>query len=146
MTLLDNCTSDVTTEKIVRPYLDLVSVLSAAGMCLASLCNALAQRWNGRDIVLVVDEIILVESDHFFSRLDNTSGTNSIRLIVILNPRFSTTVDLPINQYCGCDESRTRKSSDFPQQSASSVFQNLTQQGFLQVSLQTSYRINNITC
>ena len=94
MTLLNSCTLDLPTGMIDRPclpYLNLVSSLSAAGVCLATLCHALAKKWPKRDIVLVVDEIIMVESDHFFSNLDNISGTHSITLILILNPRFSAT-------------------------------------------------------
>ena len=149
MTLLDSCTSDVPTERIVRPYLDLASSLSAAGVCLATFCDALAKRWAGRDIVLVVDEIILVEWAHFFSNLDNISGTNSIRLILVLNPRFSTTMDefydefngpkaLLVKQKCKCDAARKSKALDPPQQR--SIFQDLPEESFQRVSLQTSYR------
>ena len=149
MTLLDSCTSDAPTERIVQPYLALVSSLSAAGVCLATLCDALAKRWPGREIVLVVDEIILVESDHFFSNLDNISGTNSIRLILVLNPRFSTTMDefydefngpkaLLVKQKCKCDAARKSKALDPPQQR--SIFQDLSEESFQRVSLQTSYR------
>ena len=87
--------------------------------------------------MLVVDEIILVEWAHFFSNLDNISKTNSIRLILVLNPRFSTTKGLPIKQKCDCDAARKIKA---PQQSSYSVYQDLDEQGFQRVSLQTSYR------
>ena len=59
---------------------------------------------------------------------------------MILNPRYSTTVDVPVYQNCDCDESRKKKHSELAQQSSHSVYQILTQQGFLRVSLQTSYR------
>ena len=140
MALLDNCTSDVTTERIVMPYKDLISSLSAAGMCLSSLCNALAKRWKGRDIVLVVDEIIFVELHHFFSHLDNITGTKSIRIILTLNPRIATTTTIKITNKCYCDESRKTKDSDPHRQSSWSAYQNLAQQGFLHVSLETPYR------